>query len=274
LNRVRFLNPPDDADGEREGAMQRRRSAIVYLSIVGGLIGAANAWAEGVIDPRAHAALERMCDYVGGLKSFRVDTTTIDEKVTTAGQKIQEIKESKVTVQRPNRLAVDRIGPAGRVLFRYDGKQLAVYGVDKNVYAAAPAPATLDKAIDEARDRFGIDAPGGDLVVSDAYSALLDGVTEGRYIGLEPIGSVMAHHLAVKKGNVDYQLWIEDGPEPLPLRYVITSNDLPGHPQFTLELHDWRVSVPLSTSSFAFIPPPGVQRVAFAAPQRQQGGSQ
>lgn len=263
--------------------MQWQRSAVVCLSIVGGLVVAANAWAEqgsvpransGVMDPRADAALKRMSSYVGGLKSFRVDTTTIDEKVTTTGQKIQEVKESKVAVQRPSGIAVDRVGPAGRVLFRYDGKQLAVYGVDKNVYAATPASPTLEKAIEEAHDRFGIDAPGADLIVSNAYSALLDGVVEGRYIGLEPIAGVMAHHLAVKKGNVDFQLWIQEGPEPVPLRYVITSKDLPGNPQFTLELHDWQTSVPLSTSSFTFIPPPDAQRVAFAVPHRQQGGSQ
>lgn len=270
--------------------MQWRKGAgTVCLAIVGGLIAAVSARvvpsaiaradtggahaSEGVIDPRADTALKHMTEYVGGLKSFRVDTTTVDEKVTTTGQKIQEIKESKVTVQRPSGLAIDRLGPAGRVLFRYDGKQFAVFGADKNVYASAPAPATIDKAIDEARDRFGIDAPGGDLMVSDAYSALLDGATEGRYIGLEPIGKVMAHHLAVSKGNVDYQLWIEDGPEPLPLRYVITSHDLTGHPQFTLELRDWQVNVPLSTSSFAFIPPPGAQHVAFAAQADQKGGS-
>jgi hypothetical protein len=60
--------------------MQWRRSALVRLSIVGGLIVAANVSAKqasapradnGVIDSRADAALKRMSSYVGGLKSFR-----------------------------------------------------------------------------------------------------------------------------------------------------------------------------------------------------------
>jgi hypothetical protein len=217
------------------------------------------------IEARADAALKGMCRYLGGLKSFRVDTTTIDEKVTTAGQKVQELKESRVVVRRPNALAVDRTGPAGHVLFRYDGKRFAVYGVNQNIYASAPAPGELDQAIDDARDRFGIDAPGGDLIASDAYEALLDGVTEARYIGLEPIGGVMAHHLAMRKAGSDYQLWIKDGPEPLPLRYVITSRDMPSHPQFTIELRGWEANVPLSATSFAFIPPPGARQVPFGA---------
>jgi hypothetical protein len=73
----------------------------------------------------------------------------------------------------------------------------------------------------------------------------------------------MTHHLAMRKGTTDYQLWIKDGPEPVPVRYVITSRDMPGAPQFTLELRNFEPNVPLSDASFAFIPPPGAQRVAF-----------
>jgi len=258
--------------------MERRRSTtIVGLVLAGGIIGAvAGARAderakttttqEGVIDPRAEQALKGMCTYMQSLKSLRADATTIDEKVTTAGQKIQEVKESRLTVMRPNAIAVDRTGPAGHVLFRYDGKRFAVYSVDKNVYASAPAPATIEAAIDEAGTRYGIDAPAGDLVVSDAYKELLDGVTEGHYIGLEPVGGVLAHHIAMRKGNSDFQLWIKDGPEPIPLRYVITSRDLPSAPQFTLELHNFEPNPALSASSFALIAPHGAQQAALRGP--------
>jgi hypothetical protein len=226
---------------------------------------------QGVIDPRADTVLHRMSGYLAARKSFRVDTVTVDEHVTAAGQKIQEIKESKVAIKRPNAIAVDRLGPSGRVQFRYDGKRFGLYGLDKNVYASSPAPTTLDAAIDDARDRLQIDAPGGDLMVSDPYHALLDGVTVGRYIGLEPMGGgVMAHHLAMTKRDVDWQIWIQDGPEPLPLRYVITTKNLPGQPQFTLELRHWQLDVPLSDSSFALIVPPGARQIELAARRAAQ----
>jgi hypothetical protein len=223
---------------------------------------------EAAIDPRADALLRRMTTYTGGLKSLRVEATTVDEKVTTAGQKIQEIKESKIEMQRPNQIAIDRMGPHGRVLFRYDGKRYVIYGVNQNVYGAAPAPSSLEAAIDDARDRFGIDAPAGDLIAADAYQSLLDGVTEGRYLGLEPVGGELAHHLAMRKDKIDYELWIKDGPEPIPLRYVITSRDVEGQPQFTLELHQFTPNPTLSESSFNFVPPPGAQEVALGNRKR------
>jgi hypothetical protein len=224
--------------------------------------------AEGVLEPQADAQLHKMSDYLDGLQSFRVDNTTIDEKVSTTGQKIQEIKESHLAARRPNQLRVDRRGPAGHVVFRYDGKQFSIDAIDKNVYATETAPPTLDAAIDDARDRLHIDAPAGDLLVPDSYHALTDGLVTGRYVGREPLGNGMAHHIAVTKKDVDYQLWIADGAQPVPLRYVITSKDLPGQPQFTAELHNWQPNAAVPADSFAFTPRSGGKRIAFA-PQPQ-----
>ncbi len=227
---------------------------------------ASGAEREVRIDPEADAALHRMSDYLARLETFRVDTTSVDEKITTEGQKIQEIRESKIAVKRPGDLRIDRVGPNGHAVFCYDGKRFSFYNSEKNVYAVVPAPAALDAAIDEARDRLHIDAPGGDLLVSNTYDALIDGVTVGRYIGLEPLGSVKAHHLAMTKGNVDYQIWIQDGPEAVPLRYVITSKDMPGQPQFTIDLRNWQPSAPMSDDTFAFTAPAGASRVDLTTP--------
>jgi hypothetical protein len=223
---------------------------------------------EGVIDPQAQTQLKKMSDYLSSLKTFKVDTQTIDEKVATDGQKIQELKESKLAVMRPNGLSIDRRGPRGHAILRYDGKQFAVDLPERHEYGVAPAPGDLDAAVDDARERLHVDAPGGDLVVSNPYGDLTDGVLTARYIGLEPVGNVMAHHLAMTKKDVDYQIWIQDGPQPVPLRYVITSKDMAEKPQFTIELHNWQPNVPLAANSFTFTPPPGAKRIELGAPQK------
>jgi hypothetical protein len=224
---------------------------------------------EGVIEPKADAALKKMSDYLSNLKSLQVQTTTVDEKFTADGHKIQQVQDSTVTVARPNDLRVDRTGANGHTIWRYDGKRFSAVNKDKNVYATAPAPPKLDAAIDEARERLKVDLPGGDLLVSDPYAALTDGMIEGRYIGLEPIDGAMAHHLAVTKKNMMWQIWIKDGPDAMPLRYVVTSEDLPGRPEFTLQLRNWQPNAPVQADNFSFSPPPGAKQVAFAPPQSQ-----
>jgi hypothetical protein len=253
---------------------------LLLGAVAGGLVGAlvmthrsegtalaaTSAKEEGVIEPQAQAALRRMSDYLAGLKSFRVDTTTVDEKITKTGQKIQELKESRVALRRPHELWIERVGPAGHGVFRYDGKQFSIYSPLRNAYAIAPAPGTLEAAIDHARDRLGIDAPAGDLLVSDSYAALTEGIVTGRYVGLEPIGGAWAHHLAMSGKVVDWQIWIQDGAQPVPLRYVITSKDMPSSPQFTVELRNWEPNAPLSDAIFTFTPPRGAKRVEFVIP--------
>jgi hypothetical protein len=236
-----------------------RAASLVLLWLAGASWAASEK--QGVIDPRADAALHRMSDYVGGLQSFQVKTTTSDEKVTTDGQKIQQVHESLVTVRRPNALRVDRTGPNGKAVLRYDGKEISVYNSTKNAYAVHDAPPTLDATIDTLRDSLNIDAPGGDLLVPDSYEVLTDGLVVGRYIGLEPIGGVQAHHIAVSKKDVDVQIWIEDGPTPVPLRYVITTKDVRSQPQYEIALRDWQPNVPVSADKFAFTRPAGARRV-------------
>jgi hypothetical protein len=230
--------------------------------------GSANSAAtnKAAIDPKAEAALHRMSDYLGGLESFRVDTTTVDEtNVSNDGQKIQAVADSRFAVRRPGEMRIDRVGPNGRVVFRDDGKQLSVYNSDKNIYATSPAPAKLDAAADQARKQLQVDAPGVDLLASNPYEALTEGMTEGRYIGLVPMSDgAMAHHLAVTKKDVTYQIWIRDGSQPLPLRYVVTGRNMRGAPQFTIELRNWQPNAPVPDSGFAFTPPAGATKVAFA----------
>jgi hypothetical protein len=255
------------------------------MALVGVLVGGA-AWAagpapktterpaaeaqEGVMDPQAQAQLKKMSDYMAGLKTFRVDTNSVDEKVATDGQKIQQLKESQITVQRPNGMLIKRQGPKGKVVFRYDGKQFSVQLPETNQYGTAPAPDNLDAAIDDARERLHVDAPGGDLIVSDPFKDLTEGVITGRYIGKEPIGNVMAHHLALTKKDVDFQIWIQDGDQPVPLRYVITSKDLPSRPQFTLELHNWEPNAQVAADSFTFTPPAGAKKLDLAPPKKAE----
>jgi hypothetical protein len=232
---------------------------------------AAEKAGQGTIEPKADAQLHRMSDYLAGLETFRVETSTVDEtKVDKDGRKIQTLAESKIAIRRPGEMRIDRVSPNGRVVFRDDGKQFSVYNSDKNIYATAPAPAKLDQAADRARQQLQVDAPGIDLLASNPYEALTDGVTEGRYIGLVPVGGgVMAHHLAVtRKNGVSYQIWIQDGSQPVPLRYVVTGKDMRASPQFTIELRNWQPNAQVPDDSFAFTPPAGAKKVAFAPPHK------
>jgi hypothetical protein len=203
---------------------------------------------------------------MASLQNFRVTSNTVDEVYTRDGQKLQSLSQSRISVQRPNHVRTDRVGRVADVQFIYDGQNFSVIGNRTGYYATAPAPPTLDAAIDTLRDRLGIDIPGADLLNSNVYGTMMSDVRSGQYLGLEPVGGVQMHHLAFRADQIDWQLWVQDGAQPLPRRLVITSRDEPGSPEFTTELSNWEPNIPLRAEDFVFRAPRGATRIEFLTP--------
>ena len=59
--------------------------------------------------------------------------------------------------------------------------------------------------------------------------------TAGFVVGKSTIDGVRCDHLAFRGYGVDWQIWIEDGARALPRKYVISTVDVVGAPQF--EVH-------------------------------------
>ena len=212
------------------------------------------------IDPDADRMLRRMTDYLASLQSFQVDSAAMDEVVTKSGQKVQLATESDVYVQRPNRLRSEQVGARNGMAFWYDGKTMTLECKANATYGTLPAPATIDATIDKARKEFQIDAPGADLLFSRPYDILTEQVKSGQFIGRETMDGGPVNHIALVGDEVDLQLWIKDGPEPLPVRYTITTKVTKGEPEFSVHLTKWNTKAPIPASTFQFRAPAGATR--------------
>ena len=216
---------------------------------------------EKRIDPEADSMLRRMTDYLSSLQSFKVKAAAADEVVTTDGRKVELLSETQLSVARPDRIRSERLQGSGAMTFSDAGKTMTLYCKPDNTYATVSSPPSLDETIDSVRKEYQIDAPGADLLYSHPYDVLTEQVTAGQLVGKEYVDGVAANHLAFQGEEVDWQIWIQDGAQPLPLRYVITTKTLKNEPEFTLELSHWQPNVKLANSTFEFHPPPGAKRV-------------
>jgi hypothetical protein len=253
------------------------RTALLTAAVLAPLAAVAAPTDENVrIDPRANAAVRQMSDYLTHLQSFRFRGSSVTDMVTHEGQKVQTVVDERVAIKRPNRFRVERRNPIIDATVRYDGRSLSVYGKRTGYYATAPMPPRLRETIDVLRDRYGIEAPAADLFVENPYDELMQDVLVGRYIGIEPIDGVPCQHLAFQGKNVDWQIWIEQGPRPLPRRYAITSKHDRAEPEFGVMLSEWEPNVVLADSDFQFSPPPGATKIEMrtlaAARRARRGG--
>jgi hypothetical protein len=217
------------------------------------------------IDPKADGLLRKMSSDLSSMKGFRFDSSRVMEVVEKSGEKIQALAQTSVAVQRPNKLRADRVGPRGGGSIYYDGTTFTFYGKRDNFYATAKAPDNLDDTIDWARDQLSIDAPGVDLLYSDPYKVLMEDAVSGRYLGEEMVDGRMCHHLAYRGRETDWQLWVEDGSRALPCRFVITSKNVAGAPQFTVSTSNWKPDETFEIETFVFDPPKGAMKIDFVS---------
>jgi hypothetical protein len=213
------------------------------------------------ISPDAERALRKMTDYLASLQSFRVQSTAKDEVVLKSGQKIDLFSQSQTSVQRPNKLRSEQVGAKGGLAFSYDGKSMTLECTANGTYTTKPAPPSIDGAIDQARKEFQIEAPGADLLYSKPYDILTEQVTGGQVIGHETVEGMALTHLAFQGEEVDWQIWIKEGPEPLPVMFSIITKTMASQPEFEVRLSNWETKAALPPTAFAFQPPPHGKRV-------------
>jgi len=214
-------------------------------------------------DPAAVKILQNMTYYVSGLQQFSVHTENTYEDQLDSGQRIDLDIASDVTVRRPNKLHAARTGELTNQDFYYDGKTLTLYNASQGVYASQPAPKTVEALLDYAREELGVIVPAADLAYRGVFDILMQGVTSAVVVGKANIGGVICDHLAFSRPDVDFQVWIAEGDQPLPCKYVVTDTSTPAQISTVSVMSDWNLAPGTPDAAFRFIPPEGVQAISF-----------
>ncbi|CAH2402989.1 DUF2092 domain-containing protein [Mesorhizobium ventifaucium] len=214
------------------------------------------------IEPEADKILHAMADYVAGLKTFTVNYDADTEVVDIEGQKLQYSASGSIAVERPGKLHVSRKGTFVDAVLTFDGKTVSIYGKKANVYGQLESPGpTIDEAVEEVRAATGFDASGADLFAADPYAVLAEDVIKGVHVGTGFVDGVECDQLAFRNPRVDWQIWIQKGDQPLPLKYVITTKWVTGAPQYSLRLSDWNVAPQIDQAQFTFTAPEGARKL-------------
>jgi hypothetical protein len=215
------------------------------------------------IDPAATKLLKSATDFLAAQKQFTVEARSSLEVVLASGQKIEFNQTARESVQRPNKLRAERTGDLVAQVFYYDGKSLTLSNPADKVYATVAAPDTLDAMLDFARETLDIVAPAGDLAYGNAYDILMTDVGQGFVVGKAVIEGARCDHLAFRAPHVDWQIWIQEGKQPLVRKLVITTRDLANAPQFSVVATKWDLKPHFTDKTFTFAPPAGAKKIDF-----------
>jgi hypothetical protein len=207
-----------------------------------------------------------MSDFLGQQKQFSVKVDGTTEAIYRTGQKVQVHSTGMAYVRRPRELRMEKTGDDGNAVAVSDGRTFTFYTKRQNGYVTIPASATLDQTLSKVEESGNVELPGADLLYSDSYTGLMEDVVSGESLGASVVEGVPTQHLAFRGRDVDWQIWVEDGPRPLPRKYVITSKNIEGAPEYEIVLRDWNLAPKLSDDLFKFKPPPGAAPIGTQAP--------
>lgn len=246
---------------------------IIFLVFIGAPKVMATDQSDGTVEDQIEAGVEeevleilsRSSDYLANLKQFNVTAEFGFDVLQETGQKIEFGSHQEVTIQRPDRMRVDfsrRDGVNGSVV--YDGKEIVLFNPEENVYAKVPFEGEIDAALDFLAEELQRPVPLKDFFAGNPHDALVEKIESGLYVGESTIGGVLCDHLAMRNDNVDFQVWIAKGDEPLPRRVVITYKNEEGQPQFWGQFMKWETTPEIDDRTFSYTPAEGAERISFA----------
>ena len=218
------------------------------------------------IEPGVIEALDKMGAYLRTINNFAVQAEATIDEVLESGQKLQFDSTINIRAERPEHLWMEVVSDRKHRQFFYDGKTFTIWGPRNKYYASAPVSGTLAELADRLETKYDIRLPLSDLFHWGAEAKGHPEIKEAIHVGPALVGEIPCNHFAFRQEGVDWQIWIQKGDAPLPIKLVITTTDDEARPQFVSVL-DWNVAPALSDDMFTFEPPKDANRIAIKEQQ-------
>ncbi|GAA0637169.1 DUF2092 domain-containing protein [Brevundimonas lenta] len=223
---------------------------------------AATAAPAATVDPEAVAALHRMGAYLGTLQNFEITAETSRELMLGADQKFDLDGVTTYRVRRPDRLFVENNTSRKQRQFIYDGQHFTVYAPTRSYYATVDAPPTIGELLDVAAEQYGVELPLEDLFHWGDPANLPQDFESAVHLGTAMVDGVQTDQYLFRQPELDWQIWIQQGSEPLPRKISIVDRTDPTLPKYTATL-GWNTNAAFDARTFAFAPDADDQAIQF-----------
>jgi hypothetical protein len=235
----------------KRGANLRR---VLSAAVLAALLGTTMSTVAYADEADAKRLLKNMSDYLAAQSAYSFEYDSVLGVVTDEGQGLELASSGEVKLKRPDKLYATRAGGFVNLETFFDGKTFTIFGKDANIYTQIEAPDSIDKLIDELVLKYNLPLPASDLLHTGAYAALMADVIDVKDLGSGVINGIECDYLAFRTEEVDWQIWIAQGDDPYPCRFVITSTQIEGQPQYSVQLRNWKrgMMAKLGDGGFSF----------------------
>lgn len=224
------------------------------------------------LDLEARAILMEMAEFISKVPAFSVTLRSAYDAIQEDGQYVEFGERRHILLQRPDQLRVETVRSDGEHnLLLFDGEKITGFKADDNIFAQVEKPGTIDETLIYLVRDLQFKLPLARMLHTGFAQQLEKMITAVSYVEENVLFGVVTDHLAVRAENIDMQLWVAQGDEPLPRRIVITYMNAPGQPQFRGDFTDWSIEPKVAADSFTFTPPADAEKVPVIARVREKG---
>lgn len=216
--------------------------------------------AASAIDPAVLQRLKDVGAYLRTLKAFTVSAEATTDEILGTGQKIQFASKVDYSVGGAHLMRVSVRSDRRQRDYYFDGKTLTQVAPRAGYYASVPLQGTIGQMLTAVAERYEIEVPLADLFLWGTPAAGLEELSAATLIGPAKIGGLEAEHFALRQAGVDWQVWVQKGAQPLPLKMVITTTDEAAQPQYAATLR-WDLKARPAAKDFSFVPGKGMSRI-------------
>lgn len=214
-------------------------------------------------DEQALNLLKGMSDTLANAKTLSFKARSLVPIAAPNGQLISLFGNSRVVMQRPDKLFVESRGDLFPNDLYYNGKTVTAIGLGKNFYVERETESpTLDDAILSANPGADALAPFIEMLVSDPYAMLTYELLTAMVVGQSVIDGVKTDHLAFTSKGVDWELWIGTH-DKLPHLMVVSHREGERQPTFTVAFSNWKLNAPVPARTFNAVIPKGAVKLDF-----------
>jgi hypothetical protein len=231
--------------------------AIVAVTLV--LAACGEDRDQGAVHPRSVSAdttispesvLQDMARLLGSMEAFSVHSEKLFDEVLRDGAKVQYAGAADMSVRQPDRFHIDYGDDLSAKEVWYDGEHFTILDHLRNVYAQVPVVPPIRNVLNTLENDYDVFLPLAGLLRPDPSKEFGQGAYVQRYLGIHDVDGWACHHLLFRGDQVDWQLWIEAGDQPLLRKVVVTYKQVEGAPQHVSFLTDWQLEPSLDDAQF------------------------
>jgi len=214
------------------------------------------------IQPAAVDALGAMSRYLRTLPRYTINADISKDKVIEGDGKLQFDHQLEARFAKDQGLSITISAPERQLEYIYNYKQFTLYTPGKHVYATVDAPPTIPALMASLDEKYDLSLPLSDIFYWGTDMAPTDDIEAAFYVGPGRVRGQDCKHYAYRQADIDWQLCITEGDQPLPLKLVITTTDIAIQPQYVATLK-WDLSPNMDPGSFNFTAPADVLPIQF-----------